>query len=102
MQDIKIKELSQITNKYENVYVCKHCKKQLTSKRNLELHEFNMCNTKDKCSCQKCKKQFISMKYLKRHTKTCQSDLTCTKCGKQLKRKYTYLQHISKCKNIIK
>lgn len=81
----------------ENIYQCKYCNKILTSKRNLQIHEFNICQHKDKLKCDKCNKTFLSMQYLERHTKICIANLTCPKCKKTLGRKFTYLQHIKKC-----
>lgn len=79
------------------IFKCQYCDKILTSKRNLENHEKNICKFKNNCYCEKCNRKFGSLKYLERHKKICVGDLTCPKCNKTLGRKYTYQQHVQKC-----
>ena len=78
------------------IFKCQYCSKILSSKRNLEIHEYNICKYNHKCS--KCNQIFNSKKYLNRHTKICLGKLKCSKCSKILSRKQTYLLHISNCK----
>ena len=80
------------------IFKCEFCEKILSSKRNLEIHEYNICKYQHKCV--KCNKTFISQKYLNRHLKLCVGELKCIYCCKLFSRKQTYLSHMSKCKNI--
>lgn len=79
----------------KKIYVCQYCDKKLSSKRNLQFHEYNMCRFTNKCL--KCQQEFLSKKYLERHLKLCCQNFKCSKCGKELSRKQTYLIHIAKC-----
>ena len=91
----------EIANDNENhiekvVFKCSYCDKILSSKRNLEIHEYNICKYVHKCT--KCKKIFNSKKYLNRHSKICLGELKCGNCSKILSRRQTYLLHILNCK----
>ena len=77
-------------------FKCKYCNSILSSKRNLEFHEYNICKYQHKCD--KCGKILKSNNYLETHKKKCIGSLQCHKCEKILTRKQTYLNHISKCK----
>ena len=76
-------------------FKCQYCDRLLSSKRNLEIHEYNICKYSHKCL--KCNGKFLSKKYLDRHMKLCIGELKCYKCSKVLTRKQTYLKHIDKC-----
>ena len=76
-------------------FKCQYCGRLLSSKRNLEIHEYNVCKYIHKCL--KCNGKFLSKKYLDRHMKLCIGELKCMKCSKVLTRKQTYLKHIGKC-----
>ena len=81
------------------MFKCQVCKKELSSKRNLEIHEYNRC--KYSKHCEKCYKILSSRKHLENHMNSCIGELKCIKCDKVLSRKQTYQQHINrnKCKN---
>jgi len=82
----------------KKIYQCQYCDRIMACKRNLILHENNVCKVKGKCKCDLCGKQFLSIKYLERHKKVCLANLTCNICGKTLSRKQTYIRHVKKCK----
>jgi DNA-directed RNA polymerase subunit RPC12/RpoP len=81
------------------MYKCLICNKELSSKRNLEIHEYNRCKYSKKCD--KCHKILFSRKHLEKHMDSCVGELKCIRCDKILSRKQTYLNHIkkNKCKN---
>jgi len=81
------------------MYKCLICNKELSSKRNLEIHEYNRCKYSKKCD--KCHKILFSRKHLEKHMYSCVGELQCIRCDKILSRKQTYLNHIkkNKCKN---
>ena len=82
-------------NPKKNIFTCQYCNKILSSKRNLEIHEYNICKYEHKCD--KCSNKFTSKKYLDRHTKICIGELKCNTCSKILARKQTYVKHIELC-----
>ena len=77
-------------------FKCKYCNLILSSKRNLDFHEYNICKYQHKC--EKCGKILKSNNYLETHKKKCIGTFQCSKCNKILTRKQTYLNHITKCK----
>jgi hypothetical protein len=82
--------------KQNSIYKCEVCFKILSSKRNLEEHEQNVCKYSNKCP--KCFKILSSKLFLEKHEAICIGLLKCNKCDKILSRKQNYLIHISKCK----
>ena len=73
------------------MYKCLICNKELSSKRNLEIHEYNRCKYSKKCD-----KILFSRKHLEKHMDSCVGELKCIRCDKILSIKQTYLNHIKK------
>ena len=86
----------EIKTKYD--FKCQYCNILLSSKRNLDFHEYNICKYQHKCN--NCLNTFKSNNYLEVHKKKCCGKFICNKCNKKLSRKQTYIYHISICKQI--
>jgi len=75
------------------IFECPHCKKQLSTKRILDDHIYNVCS-KPKWQCKICNLELYSQEFLKRHEKNCEGR-KCPYCSYITPKKKQLQEHIN-------